>query len=117
MMRTRASLPPPRVTVTTPMRSESYPSTISVDDRVLNYIEAHDGEISLSKAAADLGLSLSELQDAIGRLRSSGFLGLQGEHPSPPGLTQPSSQKACVHCSRLLEANARFCTDCGAEQP
>jgi len=99
------------------MRSEPPAPETSVEDRVLGYIETHDGEISLSKAASDLGLSLGELQTAIARLRSVGILGLQSEQGSPPDQAQPSRQKACVHCSRSIDVDARFCTNCGAEQP
>jgi membrane protease subunit (stomatin/prohibitin family) len=99
------------------MRSEPPAPETSVEDRVLSYIETHDGEISLSKAASDLGLSLGELQTAIARLRSVGILGLQSEQGSPPDQAQPPRQKACVHCSRSIDVDARFCTNCGAEQP
>lgn len=42
--------------------------------RVFDYIVAHDGTISLSKAAQDLSLSLDALQLTIERLKASGLL-------------------------------------------
>jgi hypothetical protein len=112
----RTNLPPPRVTITTPMTSEPFPSPADIDDRVLKYIEAHRGEISLSRASSELDITAAELQAAIGRLRSVGLLGLQDEQtqasPAPP-----LRQKVCVSCSRLIEREARYCTECGSEQP
>ncbi|MEM2943015.1 MAG: hypothetical protein QXT81_06295, partial [Candidatus Bathyarchaeia archaeon] len=112
----RVDLPPPRVTITTPMTVEFTPSTSEIDDRVFRYIEAHGGEISLSKAASDLSLAAAELQASIGRLRSAGLLGLQDEQPEV-GAFPPLRQKVCVRCGRLIEREARYCTECGSEQP
>ena len=47
----------------------------TLDDRVYNYIVEHEGTIALSQAAKDLGISLSELNATIERLRSQGRLG------------------------------------------
>ena len=45
-----------------------------LDDRVYSYIVEHEGTIALSQAAKDLGISLDELNAAIGRLKSQGRL-------------------------------------------
>ncbi|MEM2123600.1 MAG: hypothetical protein QXE79_08205, partial [Candidatus Bathyarchaeia archaeon] len=45
-----------------------------LDQRVLSYIAEHGGEISLSRATVDLGVSQEELLAAIERLRKSGRL-------------------------------------------
>jgi hypothetical protein len=79
---TRTSIPPPRVTVSTPIRVQASESTTSIDDEVLKYIESHNGEISLSKTAAELGISTQELQVTIDKLKSRGFLGPQEETQS-----------------------------------
>jgi len=47
---------------------------LTVDDRVYNYIVEHEGTISLSQAAKDLGISPNELNAAIDRLKSQGRL-------------------------------------------
>lgn len=112
----RTNLPPPRVTITTPMTREPLPSTADTDDRVFNYIEAHRGEISISRAASELDITVTELQAAIGRLRSAGLLGLQDEQAQASPVP-PLRQKVCVNCSRLIEREARYCTECGSEQP
>ncbi len=78
----RTSLPPPRVTVSTPIRVQTSESTTSIDDKVFKYIEAHSGEISLSKAATELEIGPRELQVIIDKLKSGGFLGPQ-EEPQP----------------------------------
>ena len=113
----RPSVPPPRVTVTTPMRTEPSPSTGGIDDRVFSYIEAHNGEISLSKASSDIGIALNELQEAVERLRNSGRLALQNDQTNVPSPPAPLSRKVCVNCSRLIAVEARYCTNCGYVQP
>jgi len=45
-----------------------------LDGRVYSYIVEHEGTIALSQAAKDLGISLDELNAAIGRLKSQGRL-------------------------------------------
>ncbi len=142
---TRTELPPPRVTVSTPIRVQASESTTSIDDEVFKYIESHDGEISLSQAEAELGISPQELQVTIEKLKSGGFLGLQEESKPdsrsprisqnqeqvqmPPPQTNsnqlesftpsplPVRQKVCINCSRLIELEARYCPNCGQLQP
>ena len=46
----------------------------SADQRVLDYIVARNGTISMSQAARDLSISPDALQSIINRLKSSGFL-------------------------------------------
>jgi len=48
------------------------PSTL--DERLYNYIVEHGGEIALSQAAKDLGISLDELKASIDRLKEQGKL-------------------------------------------
>jgi PKD repeat protein len=45
-----------------------------IDDMVLDYIEAHGGTISLSRAAEDLGITYEELISSIDRLKNAGKL-------------------------------------------
>jgi hypothetical protein len=45
-----------------------------VDRRVLDYITAHDGTISLSQAAQDLSIAQNALLSSIERLKSGGLL-------------------------------------------
>ena len=88
---TKNNLPPPRVTVSTPISTQSAESTTSIDDEVFKYIESHEGEISLSKAATDLGISSQELQVIIDKLKSGGFIDSQQE-PQPDSTTPQISQ-------------------------
>jgi hypothetical protein len=62
-------------TRTAPRESRIQPAAGAVDDRVFDYIVAHEGVISLSKAAQDLGINLDELKAATERLKKSGRLG------------------------------------------
>ncbi|MEM3607963.1 MAG: Ig-like domain repeat protein [Candidatus Bathyarchaeia archaeon] len=60
-----------------PQEPQVVPEGVSggeLDQRVLSYIAEHGGEISLSRASADLGLSREELLAVIDRLRRSGRL-------------------------------------------
>jgi len=45
-----------------------------LDDMVLDYIEAHGGTISLSRAAEDLGITYEELISSIDKLKNAGKL-------------------------------------------
>jgi hypothetical protein len=44
------------------------------DQRVLDYISAHNGTISISQAAKELSISPEMLRSTIERLKSAGFL-------------------------------------------
>jgi len=46
----------------------------TLDDKVYDYVVEHEGTIALSQAAKDLGISLSELNATIERLKSQGRL-------------------------------------------
>jgi predicted RNA-binding Zn-ribbon protein involved in translation (DUF1610 family) len=142
----RTGIPPPRVTVSTPIRVQPSESITSIEDEVFKYIETHNGEISLSKAAEELEISPQELQITINKLKSGGFLGSQEEartDSNSPRISQnqeqvqelpfrtdnsdhlesvtptpiPVRQKVCINCSRLIELEARYCPNCGQLQP
>jgi hypothetical protein len=49
-------------------------SSRSLDDRVYDYIVKHEGVISLSKASADLGISIERLKEITERLKMQGRL-------------------------------------------
>jgi hypothetical protein len=65
----------PQTTPQTTQQSNAPVPTIDVtDQQVLDYIAAHDGTISMSQAARDLGLSSGALRITIEKLKSSGLL-------------------------------------------
>jgi len=66
--RERREIPAPKIT---PMGEMMPP----LHERVYDYIIKHEGTISLSQAARDLGVSLDELKAAIERLKEEGRLG------------------------------------------
>jgi LPXTG-motif cell wall-anchored protein len=62
-------------------QGEAKPSPITkkdyfknVDDAVFDYIVSHRGTISLSRAAAELGISMEELKASIERLKEKGLI-------------------------------------------
>jgi uncharacterized membrane protein len=62
-------------------QGETKPSSITkkdylknVDDAVFDYIVSHGGTISLSRAAAELGISMEELKASIERLKEKGLI-------------------------------------------
>jgi DNA-binding MarR family transcriptional regulator len=60
-------IPPPKMI----LRTED---TSLLDDRVYNYIAEHGGEVSLSQAAEELGITVHDLNAAIDRLKNQGRL-------------------------------------------
>jgi uncharacterized C2H2 Zn-finger protein len=55
-----------------PTRVQSIAQSQTPDDLVYRYVVENEGEISLSKASADLRMSLADLQSSIARLQASG---------------------------------------------
>ena len=51
------------------------PDLDAMDDRVYEYVVKQHGEISLSRASADLGISVDELKESTERLKKKGRLG------------------------------------------
>ena len=49
-------------------------ASLSMDDRVFDYIAEHEGVISLSQASDELGISMEELKASIERLKKEGRL-------------------------------------------
>jgi hypothetical protein len=66
--------PPPQPQATPEGSIGEHGYASELDQRILSYIAEHRGEISLSRAAADLGVTREELLAAIDRLRRSGRL-------------------------------------------
>jgi len=60
-------IPPPKIIPITE-------DTSLLDDRVYNYIVEHGGEIVLSQAVGDLGITVDDLMAAIDRLKNQGRL-------------------------------------------
>jgi len=46
----------------------------SLDERVLSYVEGHHGEISISRAAYEIGVTESELKESLSRLSQKGLI-------------------------------------------
>lgn len=79
----------------------------SVDERVLNYLSDHHGEISITRASQELSTGLQQLTESLSRLQNK-------------GLIQESAfverMRNCVSCKRTIGADEAFCSYCGTKQ-
>jgi hypothetical protein len=68
--------PTPSMIVPTPM-----PNLVagqSLDERILSYVEGHHGEISISRASYEIGVTESELKESLSRLSEKGVIRSEG---------------------------------------
>jgi hypothetical protein len=63
--------PPPAVE---PSLHTAKPVTQSLDERLLSYLEGHQGEISISRAAYEIGVTESQVKEALSRLTQKGVI-------------------------------------------
>ena len=66
--------PPQRVPQTNPQPSTNPVGPQTGDQRVLDYISAHNGTISISQTAKELSMSPETLRSTIERLKTAGLL-------------------------------------------
>ena len=83
-------------------------SVMSVDDRVLNYLSDHHGEISITRASQELGTNLQQLTDTLSRLQSKGLIQRDSAFVE--------RMRNCVSCKRTIGADEPFCSYCGTKQ-
>jgi len=83
-------------------------SLTNIDERVLNYLSDHHGEISITRASQDLGMSLQQLTDALSRLQSRSLIQKDSAFVE--------RMRNCVSCKRTIGADEPFCSYCGTEQ-
>jgi Mn-dependent DtxR family transcriptional regulator len=81
---------------------------VSVDDRVLSYLSDHHGEISITRAAQDLGINLQQLTESLSRLQSRGLIQKESAFVE--------RMRNCVSCKRTIGADEPFCSYCGIKQ-
>jgi len=79
------------------------------DDRVLTYLEAHQGGISISRTSQDLNLSTDQLIQSLGRLQTKGVI-------QRDETTFVERMRNCQSCGKTIGADETFCRYCGAKQ-
>jgi hypothetical protein len=91
---------PAAVTTQTPL--------MSIDDRVLNYLSDHHGEISITRASQELGMNLQQLTETLSLLQNRGLIQRES--------TFVERMRNCVSCKRTIGADEPFCSYCGTKQ-
>lgn len=78
------------------------------EDRVLNYLSDHHGEISITRASQELGISLQELTNILSRLQGRGLIQKESAFVE--------RMRNCVSCKGTIGADEPFCSYCGTKQ-
>jgi len=81
---------------------------MSLETRILDYLSDHHGEISITRAAQELGVNLQLLTDTLSRLQSRGLIQRESAFVE--------RMRNCVSCKRTIGADEPFCSYCGAKQ-
>jgi len=81
---------------------------LNIEERVLKYLSDHRGEISITRAAQELGMSLQELTGILSRLQSKGSIQKESAFVE--------RMRNCVSCKKAIGADELFCSYCGTKQ-
>ena len=96
----RPPSPWPSLTLQTP--------TMSFDDKVLNYLSDHHGEISITRASQHLNASVQQVTEGLSRLQSKGLIRRESAFVE--------RMRNCISCNKAIGADEPFCSYCGTEQ-
>jgi RNA polymerase subunit RPABC4/transcription elongation factor Spt4 len=80
-----------------------------MDDRVLKYLEAHQGGISIRRTSEDLDLTRDQLIESLTRLQTKGLI-------QRDETTFVERMRNCHSCAKTIGADETFCRYCGAKQ-
>ena len=80
-----------------------------LDDRVLKYLEAHQGGISIRRTSQDLNLTSDQLIASLTRLQTKGMI-------QRDETTFVERMRNCHACGKAIGADEPFCRYCGANQ-
>jgi DNA-binding Lrp family transcriptional regulator len=80
-----------------------------MDERVLKYLEAHQGGISIRRTSQDLDLTRDQLIESLTRLQTKGLI-------QRDETTFVERMRNCHACSKTIGADEPFCRYCGAKQ-
>lgn len=82
--------------------------TLNLDDRVLNYLSDHHGEISITRASQELSASLQQVTESLSRLQSKGLIQRESAFVE--------RMRNCVSCNKAIGGDELFCCYCGTKQ-
>jgi division protein CdvB (Snf7/Vps24/ESCRT-III family) len=68
----RSQPPEPRIPVAVTSDGMEEESPVPVEDRVLGYIKAHNGELSVNSASEELGVPADDIRQSLQKLRDDG---------------------------------------------
>lgn len=80
-----------------------------VDDRVLKYVEDHQGGISIQRTSRDLNLTTEQLVEALTRLQNKGLVHREET-------TFVERMRTCSACKKTIGADEAYCSYCGVKQ-
>jgi RNA polymerase subunit RPABC4/transcription elongation factor Spt4 len=80
-----------------------------MDEKVLEYLEAHQGGISIRRTSEDLDLTRDQLIESLARLQTKGLI--QREET-----TLVERMRNCHACGKTIGGDETFCRYCGAKQ-
>jgi RNA polymerase subunit RPABC4/transcription elongation factor Spt4 len=80
-----------------------------MDDRVLKYLEAHQGGISIRRTSQDLEVTADQLIESLTRLQARGLI-------QRDEATFVERMRTCHSCGKTIGADEPFCRYCGAKQ-
>jgi len=80
-----------------------------IDDRVLKYLEAHQGGISITRTSKDLDVTTDQLLECLTRLQTKGRI-------QRDETTFVERMRNCQSCGKTVGADEPFCRYCGAKQ-
>ena len=100
---------PSRPTTAVDVRTVDRGQYSGMDDRVLKYLEAHQGGISIRRTSKDLDVSTEQLIESLTRLQTKGLI-------QRDETTFVERMRNCQSCGKTIGADEPFCRYCGAKQ-
>ena len=80
-----------------------------IDEKVLKYLEAHQGGISIRRTSQDLGITNDQLIESLTSLQTKGQI-------QRDETTFVERMRNCHSCDKTIGADEPFCRYCGAKQ-
>jgi RNA polymerase subunit RPABC4/transcription elongation factor Spt4 len=100
---------PAKPTTAISVRASAVGQYKDFDDRVLKYLEAHQGGISIRRTSQDLDVTTDQLIASLTRLQTKGVI-------QRDETTFVERMRNCSVCAKTIGADEPFCRYCGAKQ-